>query len=550
MLARTHGMTATWLAIAALIVAAIFTSPATAVAQDATLSDATTALVDHAHTVETASDASLDASLDARDEDATPRADSALDARAQGDGRSLAHDDGATDGAAALVAHALDDGGAHEDGGSIERPHGGSTPSPAARVPAAQVARVALGLIALLALAMIAAHPRVRAFEKKAGVGMFATAALPFIALGAIARNPAVGVLTPSVVNDLKPALDFGLGWIGFRIGAEFDVRGFDRLPKGTGVFVLTTTLLPLLATGAATMLILVPFHWPLSPTLLRDALLIGACAAVSAPTGARALERAGAISGESSRLLRAVMRMDDAVPIVVLAIVTALFRSAGRERFTLPPLGWVFLQVGMGACLGFLLLAARASAKSDNERAALTFGGVAFSAGMAQYLGFSPLVVTFCAGVIVASLRDAEEDDFTQLVLRLERPIYLTFFALVGATWSVARAEVLLLLGAYIIARTTAKLVAPTVRTFPGAPPASRVAIALQPSSVVAVAVVVTARNLYPDFSPLYESVVLFGALFAEVFTQVSVAIRKRREPPPPELEIVDDEQDEEVLL
>jgi len=417
-------------------------------------------------------------------------------------------------------------------------------------VSAGQVARVAFGLSLLLALAMIAAHPKVRAFEKRAGFGMFATAALPFIALGAIARHPSVGVLSPSVVDDLRPALDFGLGWIGFRVGAEFDVRTFDRIPRGTGLFVATNTSLALFATGAAAALALVPFTWPLSSTLVRDALLIGACAAVSAPSGARALQRAGALSAEGSRLVRLSTRLDDAVPMVVLAIVTAIFRPVGRERFALPPLGWVFLQVGMGACLGFLLLAARANARSHNERSALTFGGVAFSAGMAQYIGFSPLVVTFCAGVIVASLRDREQDDFAAMILSLERPIYLTFFALVGATWSVANARVLVLLAAFVAARTAAKILAPRVRPLINGPPPTRVAIALLPSSVVSVAVVVTTRNLYPDFDPLFESVVLFGALFAELFTQLAVLWWKRNEPPPPELELSDTTEDEEALL
>lgn len=509
MLARTLGLTATRLAIAALCALAAMCAPQPLYAQDATID----ALVDAP--IEEVIDAHT-AAQDAVERDAS--------------GAPQPSDASLADAGAAIAA--------------------ASSTASRSRPPVGQVARVALGLCALLALAMIAAHPRVRAFEKRAGFGMFATTALPFIAFGAIARNPAVGVLSASVVDDLRPALDFGLGWIGFRVGAEFDVRTFDRIPRGTGTFVAANTGLALFSTGLATMLVLVPFHWPLSSTLIRDALLIGACAAVSAPSGARALQRAGALSAEGSKLLRLSTRLDDAVPMIVLALVTAIFRPLGRERFSLPPLGWVFLQVGMGACLGFLLLAARSFARSHNERSALTFGGVAFSAGMAQYLGFSPLVVAFCAGVIVASLRDQEGDDFSQLLLGLERPIYLTFFALVGATWSVANAQVLLLLAAYVGARTAAKFLAARVRPLPQGPPPSRVAIALQPSSVVAVAVVVTARNLYPDFDPQYESVVLFGALFAELFTQVSVAVWKRREPPPPELEVTGDTQEDEVLL
>jgi Kef-type K+ transport system membrane component KefB len=489
----------------------------------------------------------------------------AIDVRSTNDASSI-DGSGALDRTGSMARSTLDVGGgdardadasssadASSFAAGIARDH----PAPAgptqvrSRPSAGQLARVAFGLCALLALAIIAAHPKIRAFEKRAGFGMFATTAFPFLALGAVARLPSADVLSPSVVNDLRPVLEFGLGWIGFRVGAEYDVRTFDRMPKGTGAYVAATTSLAFFAVGASSILALAPFVWPISTKTLRDALILGACAAVSAPSGARALERAGAFSAEQSRTLRQATRLDDAVPLLVLALVTAVFRDPSRTRFTLPPLGWVFLQVGMGAVLGFVLLAARATARSANERSALTFGGVAFCAGMAQYLGFSPLVVAFCAGVIVASLRD-REDDFGQLLLELERPIYLTFFALVGATWTVARWDAWVLLIAYLLARSGAKFIGPRIRPIPDAPPSNLVALAMQPSSVVAVAVVVSAQNLYADFDSIFETVVLFGALFSELLTQGLVTLWKRNAPEPPIVSIEDSDSDnnDEVLL
>jgi Kef-type K+ transport system membrane component KefB len=318
-------------------------------------------------------------------------------------------------------------------------------------------------------------------------------------------------------------------------------------MPTGVRSFIAANTGIAFVATSAAVLLALAPFVWPVNASILRDALLLGACAAVSAPTGARALERAGAFGPEASKLLRHASRLDDAIPMLVLALVTALFRDPARVRFTLPPLGWVFLQVGMGVTLGFVLLAARVSARSHNERSALTLGGVAFSAGMAQYLGFSPLVVAFCAGVIIASLRDAA-DDFGQLLLELERPIYLTFFALVGATWTVSRIQAWVLVLAYVGARSASKFLGPRVYALPSSPPPSLVGVAMQPSSVVAVAVIVSAHALYPELNPVYETVVLVGALLSELLTQGLVALWKRNAPPPPEVTVSD--EDDEVLL
>ena len=58
------------------------------------------------------------------------------------------------------------------------------------------------------------------------------TAGFPFVALGLIASRPAIGILGPEVLDRLRPVLHFGLGWLGFIIGAQLDIRVLDRVPK------------------------------------------------------------------------------------------------------------------------------------------------------------------------------------------------------------------------------------------------------------------------------------------------------------------------------
>jgi hypothetical protein len=40
------------------------------------------------------------------------------------------------------------------------------------------------------------------------------------------------------VLERLRPVLHFGLGWLGFLIGAQLDVRVLDRVPKGTAYMI------------------------------------------------------------------------------------------------------------------------------------------------------------------------------------------------------------------------------------------------------------------------------------------------------------------------
>lgn len=462
---------------------------------------------------------------------------------------------------------------AHVDGGARDASagHGGGTPPRAerARPSLGQVARVALGLCALLALVLLAGHSRVASLERKSGLSMFASTGVPFLLVGAVAAHPAIGVLTPPVIADLRPALEFGLGWIGLRIGSEFDVREFDRLPQGTSRLLGAETGLAFVLAGGATALALAAFGGTSNATLLRDAAILGACASVSAPTGARLLEIRGLLVRREAKMLRRVTRLDDSFALIALAVVNAAFYPANGAavRSYLPPLGWVFLQIGMGATLGFVLYAFRSTARGELEENALTFGAVAFAAGMAGYLGFSPLVVAFVAGVVVTNVTQGRGPGaFGAQLVSLERPIFVTFFTVVGASLSFGSDRAWLLIPLFVLTRLVGKSLGVRLSFTAGAVLASRESrrdpasgerstqkdslyppsmtatdsqsgellsvsdprlaiVAMTPSSAVAVAIVTSARTQYPDLAPFVLTVVIVSGALAELVTQLEVA-------------------------
>ena len=138
---------------------------------------------------------------------------------------------------------------------------------------------------------------------------------------------------------------------------------------------------------------------------IVRNAVIIGACAAVSAPTGARLMAMLGLLDAQGARQLRRVAALDDVMALLAVGLVTAAFRPIGDSAWQLPPLGWVFLQVGMGVALGVLVWVAVRNARNPNEDVAMTLGALAFSAGMAGYVGFSPLAVCFVSGMTAANV-------------------------------------------------------------------------------------------------------------------------------------------------
>src|SRR5690606_37130288 len=109
------------------------------------------------------------------------------------------------------------------------------------------------------------------------------TAGFPFVLLGLIARQDSVGILSPEVLSEIQPVLPFGLGWIGFAIGFRFDVRrlDLDDLPRGMGMAVLLTTLLPFAAIVAVSSVILLAGRGLEGAIFLRNAVILGAAGIV-----------------------------------------------------------------------------------------------------------------------------------------------------------------------------------------------------------------------------------------------------------------------------
>lgn len=402
--------------------------------------------------------------------------------------------------------------------------------------------RVVLALVALFGLTFAAGSTWVRKVERRLGVSMLSASGLSFVLLGAVAHHPRVGLLPDDLVQDLLPVVQVALGCIGFRIGTEFDVRELERLPAGVGAFVAVETAISLLLAGlGATALLALATGGELTG-VVRDGLLLGACAAVSAPTGARVLHRSGLIDEGTSKLLRRVAIFGDAAAI---AVVSLLFRPTPPAPWALPPIGWAVLQLGLGTAAGLVMLGVVRRDRGP-ETSVATFAAVAFAAGLAAAMGLSPLVVGTVTGVVVATgSKGAGADPYARVARAIERPVYLILFAIVGAHWDFGDPRGWLLLVPFVIGRVFGKYVGPRLArgadaVRPGEPRATLppvaslgalpiAGLALLPTSAMSIAVLVDVTGLAANTSFL-QTPVLVGGIVCEIVYRVALRQQQRR--------------------
>jgi len=390
------------------------------------------------------------------------------------------------------------------------------------------VLRLVLGLTAVFALAYLGGHKKVVALERRLGISGVIAAGFPFVALGVIIRQPAIGILTGDVLDRMEPILHFGLGWLGFIIGAQLDVRLLDRVPRGTGYLVVVEALGPFAAVAATTAglaLALGLADWR-QPEFWRDAIVIGAAGAMTAPRRFRGFASGAWREGKSVDHL--LSQLDEIVGVIGLLFVAAYFRPAGAAGWALPGTGWLFVAIGLGVAVGVLIFAMVRVPQSEGEFLAVVLGSVSLGAGLAGYLYLSPIVICFIAGALVVNFPCDQRDAIFRILNHLERPIHLLFLVVAGATWDVTASKPWVIVPAFVVARVIGKsLGVLAARSTVGALLPRGYAdnrVLVSPLSPLAIALVVSLQGSAGGIpSAWLVTVVIGGAIMTEVAVQLT---------------------------
>jgi Kef-type K+ transport system membrane component KefB len=418
--------------------------------------------------------------------------------------------------------------------------------------------KVIAGLCILLALAYLGGHRKVVRFQERLGIGGVVTAGFPFVALGVIASLPSVGILNEDVIGRLRPILHFGLGWLGFIIGAQLDIRVLDRVPKGTAYLVFVEALGPFAITAAGCGAMMIAFGQSISdPATWRDMVLLGTAAAMTAPRKYRGFSNRRWHEGRGVDVL--LGQLDEMVGVIGLVFITAYFREDTNTTWQLPETAWVFVSLGLGVAIGVLIFAMIRVPSSNVEFLAIVLGGIAFAAGLAGYLRLSPIAICFIAGVLVTNFPNEQRDSVFKILHHLERPVHLLFLMVAGAVWNVTDWRGWVLVPLFVAGRVLGKWTGVmTAKTAVGAFLPSNFADQrnwVTPLSGLSIALVISVQSLYQDTGLAWiVTAVIGGSVVTEFLVSRTAGAdpaprdaidELEREAPVDELSNLDDERD-----
>ena len=270
----------------------------------------------------------------------------------------------------------------------------------------------------------------------------------PFV-FGLFFNNFTYDGITTSViyqhVDKIKWVSTVALGFIAFSIGTSFKTTVF----KAVGKKVLIITILEALGASVFVILILLIAHFIFPQYVpIELVLTLGAIASATAPAATLMVIKQYRARGPLVDTLLPVVALDDAVALILFAILFQIATSIGRGgtfdlyKMLAKPLIEIALSLAIGALLGLFISGINKIFKSRNNKLVLCIFTVFASVGLyflfkQPYMGgfeLSSLLTCMLAGALFTNL--AKDSGRTLDVLdRFTSPIYMMFFVISGAS-------------------------------------------------------------------------------------------------------------------
>ncbi len=294
----------------------------------------------------------------------------------------------------------------------------------------------ALALLSILALA--ATSKSFYRFQRNRLVARYMSGGWLAVLVGFLLGPWGINVLSDEMLFEVRPALMFGLGWIGAIIGLQARQSLIRAVPPAVGRWVIYDTLLTIALVGAiavgvlSQVMVQTSFAWWIAPVGLFITAGIGWAAETRSLGEAREPEVM-----HLSVLIQAGAGLAAIVAVLIHGLLMILpARAAGGDLVFSWSTGGLRLLAStmLAAAVGFVgryLL--QQAGRERRERLVVNIAIIAIISGIASELGVSPLFAAMLCGIVITNLGGPKLREFDRFVLRSEQPVAILFALLAG---------------------------------------------------------------------------------------------------------------------
>lgn len=267
---------------------------------------------------------------------------------------------------------------------------------------------------------------------------------LVLLPLGVALGPHGLGVLSPTVLSYLDPAVPIAIATLGVLVGLGLDARRprEGRLLAAASLEAALT--MTVVAAGVLLVLRFVPVTAGLPSWLL--ALLLGICAAASSTTAIDGLHRRAHVARLGD--------LDDVLPVVLGGVALAAIHGSDPGAAVWLAVQCAVLAIAV-ALAGWVLVGQSTSA---SEQRVFAVGTLLLVGGTAEYLSVSALLAGLVAGALWNALGGDASERLSRDVRHVQHPLVVLLLLVAGARVGVPSGLAVLTL-AYLAFRIAGKI-------------------------------------------------------------------------------------------
>ncbi|MBN2008144.1 cation:proton antiporter [candidate division KSB1 bacterium] len=354
-----------------------------------------------------------------------------------------------------------------------------------------------------------------------------------FIFIGLLIGPGFLQLINPDAAQQLHPFLSFGLGWIGFLFGLQFDINKVRFLPKN--YFSITAVL------AIITMLVVFWVFWVIFIGTLSYghahawvlAMIMAAVAACTGQSSMAIVHRDHHIPSKGLMNLFRYIAAVDALFSIMICGLALCYHKVDQPFYTtayhLSAWAWFIVSLSIGGILGFVFHFLSYHKVTQDELLLVTIGLVMFASGISLFLKLSPLLVTFAMGFIVAN-RSSRNTRVLEIMIRSEKSVYILLVILAGASWQLSRAIPIGLAFLFIVVRAFGKYIggfvaAKMIKTEFKVP--TNMGLGLLSQGGVAIAILVNVQQVFRESSINLIFTIIIIAIIVNEFISPRLVIK-----------------------
>jgi len=348
------------------------------------------------------------------------------------------------------------------------------------------------------------------------------------VILGAVIGPHGLNLIPDVFTHYFEVIAQTTLLMVGFLLGGKLTT---ESLQQHTGdVFWIS-----ICAAVITTMVVSIGLIWAGVPTEI--AMILGCIASATAPAAILDVTAESGSQGPFSRLLVAIVTLDDIWALVLFGIgfsLVAYLNDSVDHSGMLWSVAWeIGGAVLLGAVVGVPAAYLTGRIKPGQPILTEALAIVLICGGLALWLEVSYLITAIVTGAVVSNFASHHEYPF-HAIEGIEWPFMVVFFTLAGASLDLSIAREIVVAGAvYIGCRTIGKYVgagAGGIISQADATTKSWIGVALLPQAGVSIGMGLVAASHYPEQRQMLLSIVIGSTVFFEIIGPIFVRLALKR--------------------